>query len=155
MARWDHLYEARQVDLRAYVLDRVADQLTAELRQWPPTTGAFLDPREEGRFHELLAGAAPPLDAFRVALELARLDLLHEHERIERFWDSPVQHGLLPTARDQDGARFLWRWLVESALDFQDHAQGKFKRQDLVALLERIEDRLLRGLRLRLDEPLA
>lgn len=153
MGRWDHLYEARQVDLRSYVLDKVADQLAADLRQWPPATGGFLDPREEARFRELLSGPVPPLDAFRVALELARLDLLREHERIERFWDSPVQQRLLPTPRDQDGARFLWRWLVESVLEFQDHGQGKFKRTDLVALLERIEERMLRGLRLRFDEP--
>ena len=33
---------------------------------------------------------------------------------------------------------------------FQESAQGKFKRGDLVALMEKVEDRLLRGYRLRL-----
>jgi hypothetical protein len=44
----------------------------------------------------------------------------------------------------------MTRYLVDGALAFQEHAQGKFRRSDLVQLMERIEDRLLRGYRLRL-----
>jgi len=39
---------------------------------------------------------------------------------------------------------------VDAALAFQELAQGKFARSDLVALLEKIEDRLLQGHRFRL-----
>jgi hypothetical protein len=44
----------------------------------------------------------------------------------------------------------MTRYLVDGALAFQEHAPGKFRRSDLVQLMEKIEDRLLRGYRLRL-----
>ncbi len=154
MSRWDYLYEKQPIELKTYVLDQVADQIVTELRGWPPHTEGWEDAREEARFAAVLARPSPPgLDTFRVGLELARLDLLHEIEVIDRFWDSPEARTLLPDDIERDSAQFLWRWLIVSALEFQEWAQGKFKRQDLVVLIEKIEDRMLRGLRLRLDDP--
>ena len=152
--RWDHLYETRRVGLKTYVLEQVADQIASELRNWPPNAEAWTDPRDEERFRTALARPSrPPLDTFRVGLELARLDLLHEIERVDRFWDSPAMHALLPDRLEQDSAQFIWRWLVVSVLEFQEWAQGKFRRTDLVALIEQVEDRMVRGFALRLDDP--
>lgn len=153
MGRWDHLYEARSVGLKEYVLGQVADQVVRELRAWPPPASEWADAREEERFRAVLARPSPPgLDSFRVGLELARLDLLHEIESIDRFWGGARCAELLPDALERDSAQFIWRWLVVSALEFQEWAQGKFRRGDLVALVEGVEERMVRGYRLRLGE---
>jgi hypothetical protein len=76
--------------------------------------------------------------------------MLREYELIDRFCRSQQFHQLLPDALEEQTAHFLTRYFVDSALTFQEHAKGKFKRRDLVALMEKIEDRLLRGYRLRL-----
>ena len=76
--------------------------------------------------------------------------MLREYERIDAFCRSPQFRALCPDALEEQTAHFLTRYLVDSALSFQEHAKDKFKRKDLVSLIEKIEDRVLRGYRLRL-----
>jgi hypothetical protein len=92
----------------------------------------------------------PELDTYRVACELAREEMLHEYELIDRFCRSEEYRRLLPNELEEQTAHFLTRYLVDSALAFQEYANGKFKRRDLVTLMEKIEDQLLRGYRLRI-----
>ena len=92
----------------------------------------------------------PPLETYRVACALAREEMLREYERIDAFCRSAQFTALCPDPVEQQTAHFLTRYLVDSALSFQEHGKGKFKRRDLVTLVEKIEDRLLRGYRLRL-----
>ena len=61
----------------------------------------------------------------------------------------------LPTPLEERRALFIARWLTESLLEFKEFAQGKFKRGDLVSLVERLEERLLAGQRLRLQGSLT
>ena len=89
-------------------------------------------------------------ETYRVACELAREEMLHEYELIDRFCRSGEYRRLLPNELEEQTAHFITRYLVDSALQFQEATQEKFKRRDLVALVEKIEDRLLRGYRLRL-----
>ena len=149
--RWDFLAEQKPQPLEEFVLDQVADRLAAELRDFPRTQLEWEDAGELSRFREVLERPGkPPLETWQVALALSRLELLHEVEAIDRFWQSPQARALLPVALEERTAIFLVRWITESALSFQEFARGKFKRRALVALVERLEERMLRGYRLRL-----
>ena len=149
--RWDFLAEQKPQRLQEYVLDRVADRLAEELRAFPPALD-WEDPRERDRWAEVLAQPGTlALNTLRVGLELARLELLREVEAIDAFLRSPAAAPLLPTPLEERRALFVARWLTESLLEFKEFAQGKFKRGDLVSLVERLEERLLAGHRLRLQ----
>jgi hypothetical protein len=86
----------------------------------------------------------------RVACEMARRELLREYELIDRFWRGGPHRELLPDELEETTAHFVTQYLVDAALAFQELAQGKFPRRDLVTLLEKVEDRLLQGHRFRL-----
>jgi hypothetical protein len=151
MGRWDHILDQKPRGIKDYVLDKVAEQLVEDLRNFPPRIEEWLDQALEARYASVLARVArPELETYRVACELAREEMLREYELIDRFCRSEEYRRLLPDALEEQTAHFITRYLVDSALAFQEHAQGKFDRRDLVGLLERVEDRLLRGYRLRL-----
>jgi hypothetical protein len=149
--RWDHILDKKPQDLRDYVLDKVADQLADDLRDFPPPIDEWLDDALRVRYAKVLARTGKPeLETYRVACELAREEMLREYELIDAFCRSTEWKRLLPTEIEEQTAHFMTRYLVDGALAFQEHAQGKFRRSDLVQLMEKIEDRLLRGYRLRL-----
>ena len=151
MSRWERILDQKPQELRDYVLDKVADQLVEDLRQFPPRIEEWLDPQLEARYARVLERTdRPELDTYRVACELAREEMLREYELIDRFCRSEEYRRLLADPLEEQSAHFITRYLVDSALTFQEQAQGKFSRRDLVALMEKVEDRLLRGYRLRL-----
>ena len=151
MGRWDHILDRKPQELKQYVLDKVAEQLALDLRQFPPRIDEWLDPALRARYEKVLARLGrPELETYRVACELAREEMLREYELIDRFCRSDEYRRLLPNELEEQTAHFITRYLVDSALTFQEHAQGKFSRRDLVLLMEKVEDRLLRGYRLRL-----
>jgi hypothetical protein len=150
-SRWDHILDKKPQELRDYVLDQVADQLAKDIREFPPPIEEWLDDALKARYAKVLARLGrPELETMRVACELAREEMLREYESIDRFCRSPEYRRLLPNELEEQTAHFLTRYLVDSALTFQEHAQGKFRRADLVVLMEKVEDRLLLGYRLRL-----
>jgi hypothetical protein len=151
MGRWDHIFDQKPQEIRDYVLDKVADQLVEDLRQFPPRIEEWLDADLRARYAPVLTRTGrPELDTYRVACEMAREEMLREYELIDRFCRSEQYRRLLPDPLEEQSAHFITRYLVDSALAFQEYAQGKFSRRDLVALMEKVEDRLLRGYRLRL-----
>jgi hypothetical protein len=151
MGRWDHILDQKPRELRDYVLDKVAEQLVEDLRQFPPRIEEWLDAALQARYQRVLTRVGrPELETYRVACELAREEMLREYELIDRFCRSDEYRRLLPSELEEQTAHFITRYLVDSALAFQEHAQGKFSRKDLVVLMEKVEDGLLRGYRLRL-----
>ena len=151
MGRWDHLVDRKPQELKDFVLDQVAGQLTEDLRNFPPSIEEWMDETLHERYRDVLARVTrPELETFRVACELARRELLRDYELIDRFCRSADFTRLAPTALEQQTVHFVTRYLVDSALAFQEFAKGKFKRLELVPLIEKVEDRLLRGYRLRL-----
>jgi hypothetical protein len=151
MGRWDHILDQKPRDLKDYVLDKVAEQLVDDLRNFPPRIEEWLDAALEARYAGVLARTSRPgLDTYRVACEMAREEMLREYELIDRFCRSEEYRRLLPDNLEQQTAHFITRYLVDSALAFQEHARGKFDRRELVVLMEKVEDRQLRGYRLRL-----
>jgi len=138
--RWDYLYETRPRPIRDWALGELATELARELGQWPLAQLEWLDESERQRAQPaLLRPSAPPRETMRVALELARLELLHEVEKIDAFLRSADARAHLPDALEQSTALFLCRWLVESCLALQEATPGKFKRRDLAGLIERVE----------------
>jgi hypothetical protein len=149
--RWERILDQKPQDLADYVLDQIADALAKEVRDFPPPGLEWIDEPTHDRYAQVLSRPSkPPLETYRVACELARQEMLRDYERIDQFCKSPQFHELLPDALEEQTAHFLTRYLVDSALAFQEHGNGKFKRRDLLTLVEKIEDRLLRGYRLRL-----
>ena len=151
MSRWDYILDQKPQELKDYVLDQVADQLAQDLRNFPPAIEEWLDEALKARYQKVVARLGKPqLETYRVACELAREELLREYELIDRFCRSSEYKALLPNDLEEQTAHFMTRYLVDGALAFQEYAQGKFRRSDLVALMEKVEDRLLLGYRLRL-----
>jgi len=150
-SRWDRILDQKPQEVRDFVLDKVADQLAEDLRNFPPPIDEWLDESLKARYAAVLTRLGrPELETYRVACELAREELLREYERIDAFCRSLEFKRLLPNALEEQTAHFMTRYLVDGALAFQEHAQGKFRRSELVTLVEKIEDRLLRGYRLRI-----
>ena len=151
MGRWDHILDQKPQDLREYVLDRVADQLAKDIHDFPPPIEEWLDTGLKARYAQVISRLGrPELETYRVAVELAREEMLREYELIDAFCRSPEYKRLLPNELEEQTAHFMTRYLVDSALAFQEATQDKFRRRDLAALMEKVEDRLLRGYRLRL-----
>ncbi|GAC1338708.1 MAG: hypothetical protein NVSMB23_06740 [Myxococcales bacterium] len=149
--RWDHLADQKPLELKQYVLEQVADELARDLRAFPPALEEWSDAAAQARYREVIEREGkPPLETYRVACEIARLELLREFEAIDAFFRGDGRRALLPNELEERSAHFVTRYLVESALAFQEWAKGKFGRADLVQLVEKVEDRLLRGYRLRL-----
>ena len=153
MGRFDHLFDRKPLALKEYVLDQVADELARDLRAFPPPLEEWSYPADEVRFREVIERSGKPeLSTYRVGCELARLELLRRLEVIDAFFRSGSHNEFLPNALEESTAHFIARFLVESALTFQERSQGKFSRTDLVTLVEKIEERLLQGDRLRLTD---
>ena len=151
MGRWDYLVERKPQPLKEYVLDQVAERLARELTAWPPAIDEWLDDPLRERFRAAIERpSAPGLDTLRVGCEMARRELLREYELIDAFWRSGSQRQLLPDELEETTAHFVTRFLVDAALGFQELAQDKFNRRELVLLVEKVEERLLRGQRFRL-----
>src|SRR5438128_572201 len=151
MGRWDHILDQRPQELKDYVLDKVAEQMVEDLRNFPPRIEEWLDASMQSRYARVMTRIGrPELETYRVACELAREEMLHEYEKIDAFCRSSEFKRILPNELEEQTAHFMTRYLVDGALAFQEYADGKFRRLDLVTLMEKIEDRLLRGYRLRI-----
>ncbi len=144
--RWDYLYETKPRPLRDWALDELAAELARELGQWPLAQLEWIDETQRARLAPALERtSAPPRETVRTALALARLELLHEVERIDAFLRSADARAHLPDALEETTALFLTHWLVESCLALQEITPGKFKRRDLAELVARVERLLFPG----------
>jgi hypothetical protein len=151
MGRWDELAERKPQELKEYALGEAARIVAEELQTYPPRIEEWLHPAVRDKYREALSRPSPPPEAtMRVACELARRELLRDYELVDRFFQSGAYKAELPDDLEEQTAHFLARFLVDSALDFQEFGKGKFSRKDLVSLVEKLEDRLLRGNRFRL-----
>lgn len=133
MGRWDFLYDLKARPAIEVLLDEAAKAIAADLSRWPPPLEAV-----EPALAPLLAGERPHPDVYRQAFVLARHDLRHEYEEIDlREAEARLSAG------EAAAARFLWRYLSERAFELNEAVESRLTRRDLVALLERVERRLL------------
>lgn len=141
--RFDWLYERQKQPVREYIVEKLAEQLAAELAAWPPPDLEWEDEAQRRRW-EAGAAARPRDEVVRYALEIARLDLQREWEAIEqrlageagRHWQTPAERA---------AGHLLVRLLTERCLALKEYAEGaRLTRQDLVRALELTERRLFR-----------
>ena len=140
--RWDFLYDRQRQPVKAYVLERFAQELAEELRGWPPP---FVDWVSEELRARWSAGAAerPREDVVRLALELSRLDLLREFEEVERRLAADAHR--LQTPAEEAALHLLVRLLTERCLGLKEYAESmRLSREDLAGCLVDVERRLFR-----------
>lgn len=138
--RWDFLYDRQKQPVKAYVLERFAEEVAAELAAWPPPFVEWVS--EELRVRWAAGAEERPRDeVVRLALEIARLDLLREFEELERR----LREHRLQSAAEEAALHLLVRLLTEKCLALKEHAEKmKLSRQDLAASLLDVERRLFR-----------
>lgn len=140
--RWDFLYDRQKEPVKAYLLERFAEELAREIEAWPPP---FVEWVSEDLRRRWEAGAAerPREDVVRFALELARLDLLREFEEVDRRLRAEA--GRLRTPAEEAAVHLLVRLVTEKCLGLKEHAHGaRIRREDLAEMLGRVERRLFR-----------
>jgi hypothetical protein len=140
--RWDFLYDRQRQPVKAYVLERFAEELAAELAAWPPP---FLDWVSDELRARYAAGAEgkPRDDVVRFALEVARLDLLREFEEIDRRLGAEAHR--LQSPAEEAALHLLVRLLTEKCLGLKEHADRlRLTREDLAGSLVDVERRLFR-----------
>jgi hypothetical protein len=140
--RWDFLYERQRQPVKAYVLERFAQELARELAGWPPPFFEWVSEELRARW---AAGAAerPREDVLRFALEIARLDLKREFEEIERRLAAEALR--LKSPAESAALHLLVRFLTERCLGLKEHAETmRISRDDLAACLIDVERRLFR-----------
>jgi hypothetical protein len=137
MRRRDFLYELRPRPAVEVLLDEAAKAVAEDLEGWPPRVE--VDP---AYFGEALLGPRPHRLVFREAFLLARLDLLHDYEAIDRWEREEQWKNAALTTNEKEAAVFLWRYLAERAFDLSEALESRLSRGQLVSLLDRIEKRL-------------
>jgi hypothetical protein len=140
--RWDFLYDRQKQPVKAYVLERFAEELARELSAWPPP---FVEWVSEELRRRWAAGAAdrPRDDVIRFALEIARLDLARAFDEIDRRL--AAESHRLTSAAEEAALHLLVRLVTEKCLGLKEHAEGaRLRREDLVAMLGDVERRLFR-----------
>jgi hypothetical protein len=140
--RWDFLYDRQKQPVKAYILERFAEELARELSAWPPP---FLEWVSEELRARYAAGAAarPRDDVVRFALELARLDLVREYGELERRLGTEGHR--LHTPAEEAALHLLLVLVTERCLALKEHAEAaRLRREDLAAMLVDVERRLFR-----------
>ncbi len=140
--RWDFLYDRQRQPVKAYVLERFAEELAAELGAWPPPFVEWVSDELRARY---AAGAAarPRDDVLRFALELSRLDLEREFEEVDRRLRAEAHR--LQSPAEEAALHLLVRLLTEKCLGLKEHADAmRLSRADLAGCLADVERRLFR-----------
>lgn len=140
--RWDYLYERQAQPVKEYVLDRFAEELARELEGWPPPELEWESEAERARWS---AGAAahPRDDVLRLALEVARLDLAREFERMDAHLGS--ERHRLQSPAEGAALHLVARLVTEACLELKERADRlRLTRADLVSAVGQVERRLFR-----------
>jgi hypothetical protein len=138
MSRWDHLYDLQPRAAVEVLLDEAAKTFVDDLRRWPPPL--------EGHGADvaaLLEGPRPHESVYRQAFALVRLDLLHEYEALDRWQTEARWKDAQLTERERDQALFFFRYVGEQVYSLSEALRTSLPRRQLVALVDRIERRLL------------
>ncbi len=141
--RWDHLYDLLKQPVKEVVLSRFAEELADRLRAWPPPDVEWLS--EELRRRHAAGLQGPPRDeVLRLGLELARLDLLREHEPFDEAMRNraPV---VCQGPAEEAALQLLVLYVGEECLSLKEWAEGaKLTRADLARAVDLAERRLFR-----------
>jgi len=139
--RFDWLYDRQKQPVKAFILERFAEELAKELASWPPPVVEWVSDELRARWAAGLA-EPPRQEVLRFSLELARLDLARDFEGLDRRMREEAL-GLLRTPAEEAAAHLLARFVTEKALGLREWADGaRIGRDDLVAMVGDVERRL-------------
>jgi hypothetical protein len=141
--RWDHLYDLEKRPVKEVVVERFAEELATRLQAWPPPDVEWISDDLRRRLEPGLA--APVRDeVLRLGLELARLDLLRDHEA----YDEAMRNRAPRTCQGESDAaalQLLVLYVGEECLSLKEWAEGaKLARADLARAVELAERRIFR-----------
>jgi hypothetical protein len=140
--RWDFLYERQKEPVKDHVLARFAETLARELEAWPPAELEWSSDAERTRW-AIGAAARPREDVVRLALEIARLDLSREFERVEAHLAREAHR--LQSPAEEAAVHLLARLVSEACLELKERAERmRLTRSELVAAVDGVERRLFR-----------
>ncbi len=140
--RWDFLYDRQRQPVKEYVLDRFGAELADELRAWPPAELTWSSEADRARW---AAGAAarPRDEVLRLALQVARLDLAREFDRMDELLaaETPGLHS----PAEEAAVHLIARLVTEACLELKERADRlRLGRPDLIAAVDRAERGLFR-----------
>ncbi len=141
--RYDHLYDLQKQPVKEVILSRFADELADRLRAWPPADLEWLS--EDLRKRHAAGFEAHPRDeVLRLALELARLDLLREHEAFDEVMRNRAP-ATCPAPGELAALQLLALYVGEECLALKEWAEGaRLTRPDMVHAVDLAERRLFR-----------
>jgi len=143
VGRWDFLYDLKARPIGDWLLDRLAEELAADVRAFPPPVDEWEDEVTRTRFAPLLAGGARPSEvAVRTAIWLAQADLRREFEAVDQFVRQGGIDERLGSPDDRELCQFLWRYLEDKCLAFAEATRSRFTRAQLADALARTEKQL-------------
>jgi hypothetical protein len=136
--RWDFLHDRQKQPVKAWIVERLGEELARELSAWPlplewpsETERARLEPSLSER---------PSEPVLRLALELVRLDLARDFEGVERLAAEGAERR---TSDEQAALRLVARFVTERCLALKEEAAGShLTRADLGAAVDEAERRL-------------
>lgn len=139
--RFDWLYDRTRQPVKEFILERFAAELARELLAWPPPVVEWVSEELRARWAAGLA-ARPREQVVRLALRLARLDLLREFEAAERLLAAEGRRAFQTPAEEAAG-HLVSRFVTEKCLGLKEWAEGaRLTREDLVRAVELVEKRL-------------
>lgn len=127
--------------MKEVILERFAGELAERVRAWPPPEVDWASEELRRRWEAGLA--RPPSEpVLRLALTLARLDLLREHEAFDERMRNEAPRACRAEG-DEAALQLLVTFLTEHCLALKEHAEGaRLTRVDLAGALEDVERRL-------------
>ena len=141
--RWDHLYDREKQPVKDVILERFAEELAERLGSWPPPEVEWVTEDLRRRWAAGLEGA-PRGEVLRLALELARFDLLREHEAFAEGMRNRAPRACQNPA-DEAALQLLVLYVTEECLSLKEWAEGaRLSRADLAGAIDLAERRLFR-----------
>jgi hypothetical protein len=139
--RFDHLYDLEKRPVKEVVLEHLADDLAERLRGWPPAEVDWITDELRERWSAGLT-RRPGEPVVRLALELARLDLLREHEAFDERMRNEAPRACREPG-DEAALQLLVTFLTEQCLALREWAEGaRLTRADLSRAVEMATRRL-------------
>jgi hypothetical protein len=133
--RFDHLYDLQKRPVREVVLERFADDLAERLGSWPPAEVDWITDELRRRWAAGL-DRRPGEPVMRLALELARLDLLREHEAFDERMRNEAPRACREPG-DEAALHLLVAFVTEQCLALKEWAEwARLSRADLARAVE-------------------
>lgn len=144
---YEALMETKPVSGDVAIVELLAKELVEFLEQFPPAEDAidWTDPAFAARFRGRME-SLPRLDSRFVGmlLEIVRLDLDHETERIDWLLRNRHHAVACPTFAHEEALKLLWPVVVEHLYSRKDECNGILKRRHLHDVCAQTEERFRR-----------